>query len=81
MPLWGIRLIKLALMPRKGRGIYLENNFLSLFWALVYYEIHDDVREAMTREKQIKKWNRSWKLRLIEEKNPEWRDLYNEMVV
>ena len=48
---------------------------------LVYYEIHDDVREAITREKQIKKWNRSWKLRLIEEKNPEWRDLYNEMVV
>jgi putative endonuclease len=48
---------------------------------LVYYEIHDDVREAITREKQIKKWNRSWNLRLIEEKNPEWRDLYNEMVV
>ena len=47
----------------------------------MYYEIHDDVREAITREKQIKKWNRSWKLRLIEEKNPEWRDLYNEMVV
>ena len=48
--------------------------------ALVYYEVHEDIREAITREKQIKKWNRSWKLRLIEEKNPEWRDLYNEII-
>jgi putative endonuclease len=46
---------------------------------LVYYEIHEDVREAITREKRIKKWNRSWKLRLIEENNPGWRDLYNEL--
>lgn len=34
---------------------------------------------AITREKQIKKWNRSWKLRLIEESNPEWQDLYEEL--
>jgi len=47
---------------------------------LVYYEVHDDIREAITREKQIKKWNRKWKLDLIEEKNPEWKDLYNEIV-
>ena len=46
---------------------------------LVYYEIHEDVWEAIIREKLIKKWNRVWKLRLIEEKNPEWRDLYNEI--
>ena len=46
---------------------------------LVYYEIHEDVWEAISREKRIKKWNRSWKLRLIEENNPEWRDLYNEI--
>jgi len=46
---------------------------------LVYYEMHEDVWEAIIREKRIKKWNRVWKLQLIEEKNPEWRDLYNEI--
>ena len=43
---------------------------------LVYYEIHEDAENAIKREKQLKKWRRSWKLELIEEKNPEWRDLY-----
>ena len=47
---------------------------------LVYYEAHNDIQEAIIREKQIKKWNRRWKLRLIEERNPEWRDLYYEVV-
>lgn len=42
---------------------------------LVYYEIHEGPVEAITREKQIKKWNRSWKIRLIENENPEWCDL------
>ena len=46
---------------------------------LVYYEIHEDSMEAITREKQLKKWKRAWKVRLIEEKNPEWRDLYDEI--
>lgn len=44
--------------------------------SLVYFEFHDDMDSAIQREKQLKKWNRSWKLRLIEEKNPEWNDLY-----
>jgi putative endonuclease len=39
---------------------------------LVYYEAHDNIEEAITREKQIKKWERAWKMRLIEEMNPEW---------
>lgn len=43
---------------------------------LVYYEVHDNVESAITREKQIKKWRRAWKLRLIEKKNPLWKDLY-----
>ncbi|MFA6547925.1 MAG: GIY-YIG nuclease family protein [Candidatus Magasanikbacteria bacterium] len=43
---------------------------------LVYYEQYDDVRNAITREKQIKKWNRKWKTELIEKDNPEWNDLY-----
>ena len=41
---------------------------------LVYYEMHADMLGAITREKQIKKWDRSWKLKLIERDNPEWKD-------
>jgi putative endonuclease len=47
---------------------------------LVYYEVHDNAESAITREKQIKKWRRKWKLRLIEEKNPQWKNLYDEIV-
>jgi len=47
---------------------------------LVYYETHADMLSAITREKQLKKWNRAWKLELIEEKNPEWKDLWHEIV-
>ncbi|MFA6094546.1 MAG: GIY-YIG nuclease family protein [Candidatus Paceibacterota bacterium] len=46
---------------------------------LVYYEETNDVNSALQREKQLKKWNRQWKLRLIEEKNPEWVDLYTNL--
>ncbi len=45
---------------------------------LVYYEVHGDINEAIRREKQLKKWNRSWKLKLIEKYNPKWNDLYND---
>ena len=43
--------------------------------ALVYYEESSDVNVALNREKQLKKWNRRWKISLIEEKNPNWEDL------
>ena len=46
---------------------------------LVWYEVHESVVEARTRERQLKKWNRDWKINLIQEKNPEWRDLFNEL--
>jgi len=42
---------------------------------LVWYEIHDDINVAILREKQIKGWNRTWKLRLIEKNNSGWNDL------
>jgi len=42
---------------------------------LVWFEQHATMEQAIQREKRIKKWNREWKLRLIEEANPEWRDL------
>ena len=42
---------------------------------LVYYERHDNINRAIRREKQIKKWNRQWKINLIEKNNPKWKDL------
>ena len=47
---------------------------------LVYFELHSDMLAAITREKQIKKWNRAWKIKLIELVNPDWRDLWNEII-
>ncbi|MDP2362222.1 MAG: GIY-YIG nuclease family protein [Ignavibacteria bacterium] len=46
---------------------------------LVYFEIHDCVNETITREKRLKKWNREWKINLIEKMNPEWNDLYEDL--
>jgi len=45
---------------------------------LVYYEIRPTMPAAIRREKQLKKWNRLWKIRLIEQMNPEWRDLFDD---
>jgi putative endonuclease len=47
---------------------------------LVYFEVHVGMREAITRERQIKEWRRRWKLELIERTNPRWRDLYHEIL-
>ena len=46
---------------------------------LVYYELYTSVYRAINREKNIKKWNREWKIRIIEELNPKWSDLYNDL--
>jgi putative endonuclease len=47
---------------------------------LVWYELTENPEAAITREKQIKAWKRGWKLKLIEERNPEWRDLYQDII-
>ena len=47
---------------------------------LVYYELYGDMLTAVSREKQMKKWNRAWKLELIEKHNPDWNDLWNDIV-
>ena len=47
---------------------------------LVWYEVHETMEGAIMREKAIKEWHRAWKIRLIEESNPTWRDLYGEIV-
>jgi len=46
---------------------------------LVWYEVHESAESAITREKQLKKWNRVWKIRLIEKNNPYWNDLYDSL--
>lgn len=46
---------------------------------LVWFELHENAISAITREKQVKKWNRDWKIKLIQEENPQWRDLYEDL--
>ena len=46
---------------------------------LVWYESHETMENAITREKAIKDWKRTWKLRMIEKENPAWRDLYEDL--
>ena len=47
---------------------------------LVWYELHESRESAFQRERQLKKWNRAWKLKLIERANPTWRDLTHELM-
>jgi putative endonuclease len=47
---------------------------------LVYYEQYDNIESAIIQEKRLKKWNRKWKLLLIERQNPDWRDLYEDII-
>jgi len=70
-----------------ARRIYEhKNNLVKGFtWkygvhTLVYYEQYDDAESAIQREKRLKSWHRKWKIRLIEENNPEWKDLYDEVL-
>ncbi len=46
---------------------------------LVWFEIYDDPISAISREKELKKWKRAWKVQLIQAKNPQWEDLYDEI--
>lgn len=63
-----------------------QNDFIESFTKrygvhiLVYFELHSDITSAITREKHIKKWNRAWKISLIEDGNPEWRDLWHTIL-
>lgn len=47
---------------------------------LVYYEKHKSLEDAVKREKQLKKWRREWKVKLIEKQNPEWEDLFGDVI-
>ncbi|MGO9007558.1 MAG: GIY-YIG nuclease family protein [Beijerinckiaceae bacterium] len=60
---------------RSGSSFTTRYDVMTLVW----YEAYADVNTAIAREKQIKHWNRAWKLALIERVNPNWRDLYEEL--
>jgi len=71
--------------PQMDKRFYKEeavDGFTKKFGikSLVYFEIHENAEAAVTRERRIKKWNRAWKIRLIEEGNSDWRDLYDGLV-
>jgi putative endonuclease len=59
----------------------LTGGFTKKYWIknLVYYEATNSIEAGIRREKQLKKWKREWKIDLIEEQNPEWRDLYEDI--
>lgn len=57
-------------------GFTKDNNLTNL----VFYEQHETAESAIKREKRLKKWERQWKIELIEKSNPDWRDLYENIV-
>ncbi len=61
---------------RMGHGFTSKYNVYNL----VYFELHQDVSEAIKREKRLKRWNRNWKIKLIERMNPKWEDLYPSLI-
>ena len=70
-------LIQRTWQHRNGFGSEFTSRYRC--YSLVWFEAHDDLQEARLRELQIKKWKRAWKLRLIEELNPKWRDLFDDI--
>ena len=48
---------------------------------LVYFEWHNSIENMVCRERQMKEWNRNWKIRLIIRQNPDWKDLYNDLLI
>ena len=71
------------LASRKYGSLYIEwlKGFTSRYHIhhLVYAEFHTDPSSAIQRKKQLKKWRREWKIELIEQFNPDWRDLFDEI--
>ena len=61
---------------RLGGGFAAKHSVENLVW----YELHATMDSVISREKQIKRWNRAWKVRLIEESNPYWIDLWSQII-
>jgi putative endonuclease len=71
-------LIRRTYQHREGIGDGFTHHYGII--RLVYFEAHDTARAAIQREKNIKHWSRRWKIDLIVQDNPTWRDLYDEIV-
>ena len=63
---------------KKGKGSQFTKKYRC--FDIVYYEMHDTYSDALKRERQIKKWNRQWKIDLIRSVNPEMKDLWPEIL-
>ena len=63
---------------RNGQGSGFTSRYK--LTQLVYYEVYEDMYNAIAREKQIKNWKRAWKIELIETMNPDWADLYRSII-
>ncbi len=61
---------------RMGQGFTSKYNLHNL----VYFELYQEVTDAIQREKRLKRWKRSWKIKLIEKANPRWQDLYSSLL-
>ena len=66
-----------ATQHKEGEGGKFSSKYVCT--DLIYFEFHDSIQGTIEREKQMKKWKRAWKERLINSVNPEWRDLYSEV--
>lgn len=64
---------------KEGKGGFFTKKYK--INQLVYYESYERIEDAITREKQVKKWERNWKIDLIETVNLEWRDLYEDLML
>lgn len=71
-------LIERVYKHKQGEGCKFSAKYNTYY--LMYYEIHQTMYQAITREKQIKKWNREWKINLIKSINPEMKDLWNDIL-
>ncbi|PWF55018.1 GIY-YIG nuclease family protein [Massilia glaciei] len=71
-------LVKRVWQHREGQA----DSFTKMYGVkmLVWFEAHTDIAEVITREKQLKKWNRSWKVDLIQKDNVRWRDFYEDIL-
>ncbi|MGE0213591.1 MAG: GIY-YIG nuclease family protein [Parvibaculaceae bacterium] len=70
-------LAKRAWQHRMGTGSSFTNRYG--LTRLAWYERHEEIESAIQRETSIKRWPRNWKITLIEEMNPDWRDLYEDL--
>lgn len=72
---------ELLVRTAKHKEGYYPNAFTRKYGVnkLVYYEVHTDEQSARVREKRLKKWNRPWKMRLIETMNRDWKDLFETL--